>query len=489
MAEGSENTLLLKRVPTGIGGLDEILRGGLLEGGVYIIQGAPGTGKTILGNEICFRHAAAGGRAAYVTLLAELHTRMLQHLRALSFFNEAVIPEALSYVSAFHTLENAGLKGLIDVLRKEIKGRCASLLVLDGLVAAQESAQSDREFKKFINEVQAHAGAYDCTVLLLTSGGLNKVSPEHTMVDGVIELEDQLFGVRTQRSLQVRKFRGSSFLRGRHAFRITDEGISLFPRIEVAFANPSRHSAQRGRLASGIEGLDEMLGGGLPAGSTTGLAGATGVGKTTVGLQFLSLASAQEPALLFGLFETPQALKLKAQSLNLAYGPAVERGDIEVLWQPQREHILDELAHRLLAAVRRRNVKRVFIDGLGGLLESACYPERTSRFFACLSNELRARGATTVFTVETRDIVGADVHVPVGGLSALVENLLFMRFVEHRSTLRRLLSVNKIRDSDHDPHLREFVITDRGIALGEVFADMEGVMTGAAHPRTAGGGT
>jgi circadian clock protein KaiC len=487
MAERNDHPPALKRVRSGITGLDEILRGGFLEGGVYIIQGTPGAGKTILGNEVCFRHASAGGRAAYVTLLAELHTRMLQHLSSMSFFNEAVIPDALYYVSAFHTLEDAGLKGLINVLRREIKGQRASLLVLDGLVAAEESAQSDREFKKFIHEIQAHAGASDCTVLLLTSGGLRTVSAEHTMVDGVIELEDQLFDFRTERSLQVRKFRGSGFLRGRHPYRITDEGIKLFPRIEVALATPSRSDVlPPSKLATGIEGLDDMLGGGLPACSTTGLIGASGVGKTTLGLQFLSFASAQERGLFFGFFETPHGLALKARNLSLAFGPAVERGDVEVLWQAQREHVLDELAYRLLEAVRRRNVRRLFIDGVGGFVESATYPQRISRFFACLANELRALGATTIFTMETLDIVGASVRVPVAGLSALVDNLMFMRFLEQQSSLHRLLSVNKVRDSDHDPQLREFFITDRGVSLGGIFPGLEGLTTGVAHEPASG---
>src|SRR5260370_33417924 len=107
------------RLPSGLCGLDDILRGGFLEGGVYILQASPGAGKTVLANEICFRHATGGGRAAYVTLLAEMHTRLLQHLRPMAFFNESVIPESLYYVSAFHTLEGDGLKGLIDVLRLE----------------------------------------------------------------------------------------------------------------------------------------------------------------------------------------------------------------------------------------------------------------------------------------------------------------------------------------------------------------------------------
>jgi circadian clock protein KaiC len=472
----------LARLPSGIAGLDDILRGGFLEGGVYIIQGSPGAGKTVLANEICFRHAASGGRAGYVTLLAEMHTRLLQHLRPMAFFDESVIPDSLYYVSAFHILEGDGLKGLLDVLRREIKGQHANLLVVDGLVAAQESAPSDREFKKFIHELQAHASISGCTVLLLTSGLLRTISAEHTMVDGVLELEDQLFEFRNERSLLIRKFRGSGFLRGRHAFRITDEGVRFFPRVEAVFASATQPDViSDARIALGIPGVDKMLMGGLPAATTTGLIGASGIGKTTFGLHFLSAASQAEPGLLFGFFETPERLCLKARHLGLQVGAAVNRGDVELLWQPQRENVLDELAHRLVNAVRERKVKRLFIDGLGGFLESATSPQRVSRFFSCLTNELRALGATTVFTMEVPEIVGPVVRVPSSGLSALLENLIFMRFVERRSSLHRLVSVHKVRDSGHDPCLREFYITDHGMHVGEVFAGVEGVTTGVAR--------
>jgi circadian clock protein KaiC len=488
MTKNSDDMLELKRVPSRIASLDHILRGGFLEGGVYIVQGAPGAGKTILANEICFGLAQAGGRAVYVTLLAEMHTRLLQHLRPMSFFDESVIPDSLYYVSAFHTLEGDGLKGLVDILRREIKGQHANLLVLDGLVAAQETAPNDRDFKKFIHEVQAHAAANACTVLLLTSGGLQRVNAEHTMVDGVLELEDQLFEFRNERSLLVRKFRGSGFLRGRHSYRITDDGITFFPRIEAQFASATQPEVLiHSRLGTGIEGFDEMLHGGLPAGSTTGLVGASGIGKTTVGLQFLSGSTASEPGLLFGFFETPARLCRKARTLGLAIAQAVEQKHVELLWQPQRENILDELGHHLIEAVRRRDVKRVFIDGLGGFLESATSPQRISRFYACLTNELRALGATTMFTMEVPDIVGTGLRVPIGGLSALMENLVFMRFVERESSLHRLVSVHKVRDSGHDPALREFFITDRGITVDGTFAGVEGVSTGVARELAAPG--
>src|SRR3954447_2176701 len=131
------------RLETGITGLDTILGGGVFEGGIYIIQGAPGAGKTILGNQICFAHAAHGRHALYITLLAESHSRMIGHMRRLSFFDEAAIPERMSYVGAFKTLEDDGLRGLLEVVRREVRSRKASILVLDGLVTVHDRARTD----------------------------------------------------------------------------------------------------------------------------------------------------------------------------------------------------------------------------------------------------------------------------------------------------------------------------------------------------------
>ena len=488
----SENSDVgLEQLPTGIEGLDQILRGGLLRGGVYIVQGTPGAGKTILANEICFRRVAAGEKAVYVTLLAESHARMLQHLRPLSFFDESAIPDKLYYVSAFRTLEEEGLKGLVALLRREIKGQGASLLVLDGLVAAEESAGTNRGFKKFIHELQSHASSQGCTVLLLTSGGTGDVRAEHTMVDGLIELEDSLHGVRTERSLLVRKFRGSPVRRGRHSFRITGDGILLFPRLEAIDGEVPQYQNVdlNKRLSTGIKGLDEMLHGGLPASSTTGLVGASGVGKTTVALHFLSQSSAAEPGLMFSFFESPGRLCEKASTLGIDLAGLCARKDVELLWQVQGENLLDELSHRLLSAVRRRGVKRLVIDGVSGFLEASTNPERIGRHLACLTNQLRREGVTTYLNVETREPIGSPLQLPVTGLSALVENMVLLRFVERDSCLHRLLSIIKVRDSDYDIMLRQFRITGHGISVGEPFYGAEGAMTGIARSAAAPAGS
>ncbi len=473
----------LVRLPSGIDGLDVVLKGGFLRGGIYIIQGPPGAGKTILGNQICYDHVAAGGRALYVTLLAENHDRMLMHMGNMRFFQRQEITRSLEYISAFRILEEEGLKGLLTLIRREIQTRKISVLVLDGLVAAEHSAPSELEFKKFIHGLQTQAVVTDCTMFLLTSARVESVSPEHTMVDGMIELSDELYGWRSVRDLHVRKFRGSSYLHGRHAFRITENGVEVFPRTESRLTQPSVDDSGGSLIcSSGAESLDKMLSGGLTVGSSTLLVGPTGSGKTALGLQFLSASSAKEPGLHFGFFESPQRLSAKAKSLGLPIAQLIEAGHVEFLWQPATEDLIDALAEQLLAAVKRRKVKRLVIDGLAGFQRLSVFQDRIAPFFTALVNELRALGVTTLASLEVSDLIGPIARAPVGELSTITENLIMMRYVEVHSRLFRLISILKVRDNDFDPLLRELVISDKGISVGDSFNNVEALLSGFGRP-------
>jgi circadian clock protein KaiC len=309
----------LQIVPSGIAGLDTILRGGFFQGGITIIQGKPGAGKTILGNQLCFNHVANGQNALFVTLLAETHTRMLQHIGNLEFFDGDVIPDQLAYVSAFPVMEAEGLGGLLKLLRHEIRARRTTLLVIDGLVAAETAADSDMAFKKFIHELQLQATTMNCTMFLLTSSdGEGSTGAEQTMVDCVIEMRSRLYGWRAERDLEIPKRRGDGFLRGRHAFRINDIGITVFPRFEALPTTPPKiERANASRASTGLASLDGMFDGGFPQPSNTMLIGAAGSGKTTLGLHFLGQCTPQEPGLFFGFYEAPDRIKAKAIVLEL----------------------------------------------------------------------------------------------------------------------------------------------------------------------------
>lgn len=477
----------LERMPSGIPGLDTVLGGGFFRSGVYIVHGLPGSGKTIFANQLCYRHVAAGGRAVYMTLLAESHARMLQHIRPLAFFDESAIPDRLSYISAFHDLESDGLKGLMSLLRREMRARQVSVLILDGLVAAAEAAHTDRELKKFIHEVQTSAVFHGCTVFLLTSGDPKRMNAEATMVDGLLELEDRLFDARAERSIQVRKFRGAGSLRGKHSFRIDDGGMEVFPRIESLYGEPPEQSSIGTALPTGVDSLDALIRvGGLTANSATVVIGSSGTGKTTLGLHFLSGSTPEQPGLMFGFFESPARLRVKAGNFGIDLEGLEASGAVSVLWRSQGEHLIDELAHHLLDEVAARGVKRLVIDGLSGFFESATYPERVSRFFSCLTNELRRRGVTVLMTLETVDVVGTAVAT-AHGVSGFVDNLLFLRFVEAEAQVKRLLAITKMRDSDFDPGQHGVEIDGSGMRIAGLLSSGGDVIPSAAVATAAPG--
>ncbi|WP_176597033.1 MULTISPECIES: RAD55 family ATPase [Sphingobium] len=462
------------RLASGVSGLDHILAGGLIKGASYIIQGRPGAGKTILSNQIAFHHAAGGGKVLFVTLLAESHDRLFQALGTLDFFDAEILGQDISYVSVFQAMREEGLDAVVKLLRKETKRHNATLLVFDGLLNARDRADTDFDVKTFVAEVQGQAAFVGCTVLFLTSASLEETSPEHTMVDGVIELSDMLAGVRTVRQLQVRKSRGSNALGGLHKFEIDRRGITIYPRIEALYAgNGASGDISPAKLCSGLPELDALMGGGLPQGSITLVAGPTGSGKTTLGLHFLSQASPDEPALHFGFFENEARLRLKAQSQNIVL-PDSGSPHFSVQWRPLGENLIDRLAHELLEEVRDRGIKRLFIDGLGGFERAAVHRDRLIEFFAIFTNQLRTLGVTTLATWEVREIIGPNVTAPASDLSAVLDNLILLRQFEEHHDLQRSLSIQKMRDSAFDTAARHLSFAPSGLAIGDRLAGTPG---------------
>lgn len=474
----------LKRLRTGIDGLDALLKGGLVVGASYVVQGHPGSGKTILANQLACNHVRDGGRVLVATLLSESHERLFQYLSTLSFFDRTLVGDSIQFVSAFDTLEQDGLDAVVRLLRQEIARQQASLLIVDGLLNARTRAPTSLDTKKFVSELQGHAAFAGCTVLLLTSSRLEEGSPEHTMVDGVIELSETLLGNAAVRHVQLRKTRGSAALSGRHECLIGADGLQIFPRLEALYSHPSQPGgATLDKVTTGVADLDGMLGGGLAEGSVTLLMGPSGVGKTALGLAFLAGSSLKAPGLHFGFYENPTRLRLKAQALGLGLAELERSGAVQLGWQPTTEGLLDQVGARLLAQVEALGARRVVIDSLGAFGRLAFDPARLNAFFRALTGELRARNVTVLLTWEMRDIFGAEITAPAPDLSSLVDNLLLLRLAELEARLHRVLSVVKVRDSDHDPALQALNIGPQGIRLGRAFEGAAGVLSGTAVPQ------
>ena len=476
------------RVVSGIPRLDYILRGGLLEGGTYAVIGPPGGGKTILGNQFCFNHAArGGGRCVYLSLLVESHGKLMRHLASLDFFDPGRIPDQIYYVSGYAALREGGPAALLDLTRATLRDRRATLLVIDGVESIRQLGEGERMIKEFIHELQAFTAMIGCTTLLLSLKDSGHISAENAVVDGILELTDELVGPRAVRELVVHKFRGGGYLRGRHEVEIGREGIVIHPRTEIQFDQPpGRATEERIRMPFGVPQLDQMLSGGLPSGSTTALLGAPGTGKTMLGLSFLVEGARRgQRGVYFGFYEPPPRLLEKAGQVGIDLLRFVDEGLIEVTWQPPLEHMLDSLAEQLLEKIRAAESprRRLFIDGIEGFRAASVYHERLPRFLSAFTNQLRTYDVTAVVTEEL-PLFHPDIDMPNPELANVVETVILLRYVELGSQLHRLLSIMKMRESRYDTSLREFRITDGGLDVADSFESAEAILTG--HARRAG---
>ena len=479
-----------ERVESGIPRLDFILKGGFFRGGTYTLYGPPGAGKTIMANQLCFNHIARTGRpCVYFTVLAESHAKMVGHISSLEFFDGKVVGSRMKYIAGYETLKNGGLTGLLSLIRATVLQERPAILVIDGLESVEQSTTRQLDGKEFLHQLQAFTSMTGTTTLLCAVEQAGEARrDENAMVDGVIELSDQLIGPRAVRELTVHKFRGCGYLRGKHEVEITDGGVQIHPRTEIQFDQPPSHATEeRERMAFGVPELDRMMRGGILSGSTLALLGAPGSGKTTLGLSFLVEGARHgHKGMYFGFYEPPPRLLERAESMNIPLKRYVDEGLIELTWQPPLEHFMDSLAESLLEHVRgdRRSRRRLFIDGVAGFSAAAVYDDRIPRFLSALTNQLRTWDVTTIISEEL-PLFHSDVQLPHPELGNVVETVVLLRYVELKSQLHRLLSIMKMRESPYDTSIREFRIGEHGVEVAGSFESAEAILSGS--PRSQGG--
>jgi circadian clock protein KaiC len=458
------------RFSSGVPGFDEVLGGGLLVSRVYVLEGLPGTGKTVLATQLCFEAAARGVRSLFVSVLAELHGNMVINLQSLAFYDPKVIGRDLRFLSLSRGIQVGDHEQVLKELSAVIRDHRPSLVVLDGFSPADRAGWSQPQVSTFVQNFQALMSLTGTTAVLTSSVASGTPSPERPLVDGIIALEESLVDMRSTRSMRVRKFRGGLHLEGRHSFRIDAGGVRVFPRLEARgrlAGSPER--ARSGVRSLGVPGLDRLLGGAVVAGSTTLVLGAGATGKTTLGLQFLAEGSRRgESCLLFGFFEEPEVLLERARTLPFPLVPPGQDPARLLVWQPPGTYDLDELAVRLLELVRASKVERLFIDSLLGLEPSADPPGRFAGFFLALSRELRNLGVTTLLSAEPGGPRGCEGDR--GAVPAICENVLLLRHLEEGGRMKRLLTVLKTREASHDAGLHPLSIDRRGLAILETRA-------------------
>lgn len=465
-------------ITTGVKGLDDILGGGLVAGGLYLIEGMAGAGKTILSSQVAFHRIKKGERVLYMTLIAESHSKLLAHLKPLSFYDERAISDQLLFVSGYHELMTAGLNGFLRVIATTLRSHRPALLVVDGFRSAREFSSTDLQLSQFIHELNALVTAANCTTLLLAPLSGNEPRPEHTLVDGLIELNRISVGMRRSREVEVHKLRSRNHLLGKHFFKITDHGLVAFPRIESMETDPPGLPDLKTRSGFAVPGFDEMLGGGLVRGSTTTLLGPSGIGKTLLALKFMEAGVRKgEKCVYFGFYESPGRLLGKAESVGIDLNEAMADGRFIVQWHPAIEQAIDELADQLLNTVINVKASRLVIDGVEAFRDSALRSDRIGLFLNALTHRLREAGVTTLMTEELPLWAESIQSNPLRA-SAMTENIVLMRYVEAGARMQRLISVIKLRESAHDPSIRALTIDSSGLRVTDSFVGVSGLLSG-----------
>jgi len=469
------------RLRTRIKGFDRLLDGGMLAGDAYLIAGGPGTGKTTLGNQLAFQHAATGGSVVIFMFQTEPHEWMLAHLGGFDFLRPELINKRIHYVSLLRQLQHDGLAAVLHSIQSAVREHDASLIVLDGTGLVEPSHESEHGYGRFVLDLQARASMLNCTCVLLSSKPALPVLAPY--VDGVIELELEPVESRDLRWIRVSKQRGARHLSGRHQFAIDRSGVTVFPRLEsVSTADNGPCGQSSRRMSSGVDGLDRMLGGGLIEGSTTAIFGTPGIGKTLLNMQFLGIgALAGETGLHVSFDESAEILAATSDRLGLSYGDQLRSGCVHVKREPKLERSPDGWAWSVLEAVDEVRPARLTIDAFTDVGRRFAVPSRQTAFGVAFSNELRNRGVTTMVNLEIDSFVSQTVDFPLPRISPMIDSGILMRSVELDSCIRRMVSIMKHRQSWYDPTIREFTIDRGGILIGDKF-DASKLMTGSAEP-------
>ncbi len=483
-----------ERMSTGIEGFDEILSGGLIPGHSYLLVGAAGTGKTIASLQWLRKGERRGEPGLYLTLAEPIDNIQrnvnnfgwdLSDLNIIDLNPSSDGADGrIQEYSVFDPSEVERMP-MWDRIYEAVRESKATRVVIDSVTQLRYLSADDYQFRKQVLGLVSFLHRHGCTsYLTYEPSELEHEASVALAVDGIIRLRMNVSPNRVVglRSIQIEKLRGSDFISGYHPMRFTAEGIRVFPRRVEA---PGDVRPGQVQLASGIEGLDHLLGGGLEDGTTTIVSGPAGAGKTTLGMQFLAQAvSKGRRAAMFTFEEAPGSIIARAEDVGIPAQSMIDEEMLEMVRVNPMQLYPDEFLGLLRSVVTDGGVEVLVVDSLRGYdlaMEEFGSPVANIHNMVTFLNRERV---TTILMNETQQITGDLVATEIG-VSYAVDNILLLRYAEHKHRVIKVIACLKKRHSVMETSLREFEITSSGITVSDPVDDLQGILTGAPFSRPA----
>lgn len=481
----AQEKVTIRKLPTGVPGLDEIVGDGLPEFSFNIIAGAPGSGKTTLAHQFVFANATPEHPALYFTVLGESAIKMLRYQQQYTFFDPAKLSKAVRFINLSQVVLEKDLSAVLEQITKEVENSNPAVVVVDSfrtLVRRPQKGFGETELQSFIQRLALFLASWQATTFLIGEYAEEELrdNPIFTVADGLFWLRQTAERNSVVRKLQVIKLRGQASVPGLHTFRITDSGLQAFSRT-FGLTGHKRHAPAKRRLSIGVPELDKMMGGGIPEGDSVLITGASGTGKSVLATQFIAEGLRQGEAGIVAVFEErPQAYTNRADSFGMDLVTAEKKGQLQILYLRPLDLSVDETMHSILGAVKQIGAKRLVIDSLAGF-EMALSPGFREDFRESLYRMIFALTGIGVTILSTVEVDESFIEFPFStySISFLTDDIIRLRYVSIGGQLRKILMVIKMRGGDHSKEIREYEISSkRGIVVGRCLKEYQFLTTG-----------